>query len=274
MDFANLTFLKLGGSLITDKDQPHTARPDVLARLAAEIAAARAVRPDLPLILGHGSGSFGHVAARKHGTHQGVHNAGNWLGFAEVWKEARALNQLVIEALTAAGLPVIAFPPSAAVLAQDGKPIRWDLAPLQAALAAQLIPVINGDTIFDEKRGGTILSTEELFIYLARQLHPRRILLAGLEAGVWADFPASTRLIAEITPENFTDLASQIGESASVDVTGGMLEKVSGMLALTRLLPEFTALIFSGSRPGNLSEALLGATPGTRLHSAKPGGNS
>ena len=65
-----------------------------------------------------------------------------------------------------------------------------------------MIPLVNGDTIFDDQRGGTILSTEDLFIYLARQLHPERILLAGLEEGVWADYPACTQLIGEITPRN------------------------------------------------------------------------
>jgi len=38
-----LTFLKLGGSLITDKTQPRTPRPEVLARLMAEIAAVNAI---------------------------------------------------------------------------------------------------------------------------------------------------------------------------------------------------------------------------------------
>lgn len=265
MNITGLTFLKLGGSLITDKDQPRTPRRDILARLADEIAAARAEAPNLRLVLGHGSGSFGHVAARQHGTRQGVHSASQWLGFAEVWKEARALNQIVVEALVAAGLPVIAFPPSAAVLARDGLPIHWDLGPLQAALSAGLVPLVNGDTIFDEQRGGTILSTEDLFIYMARRLNPQRILLAGIEEGVWSDFPARISIIPAITPHNFDRVAAQIGGSASVDVTGGMLEKVRAMLALTQELPDFSALIFSGVRPGLVKQALLGASPGTKI---------
>ena len=99
----------------------------MLAQLADEIAAALRFARTLRLVLGHGSGSFGHTAARKHGTRQGVSSAEEWLGFAEVWKEARALNQMVVEALVDAGLPVIAFPPSAAVIARDGKVLRWDL---------------------------------------------------------------------------------------------------------------------------------------------------
>ena len=63
-----MIFLKLGGSLITDKTAVSTIRPPIVHRLAGEIAAARAQNPDLRLMLGHGAGSFGHVAAAKHNT--------------------------------------------------------------------------------------------------------------------------------------------------------------------------------------------------------------
>lgn len=267
-----LVFLKLGGSLITDKDRPSTPRRAVLRRLAQEvaaakeIAAARAGSPDFSLLLGHGSGSYGHTAARKHGTRQGVHTAQDWLGFAEVWKEARALNEIVIDAFSSAGLPVIAFPPSAAVTANGGQAARWDLAPLRAALSNGLVPVIQGDVIFDETLGGTILSTEDLFVYLAHQLHPARILLAGLEPGVWADFPSCTRLLDSITPQTISAFSSAIGGSASVDVTGGMRQKVQSMLDLAAEIPGFEASIFSGKQPGLLTRALLGEKPGTTLH--------
>lgn len=263
----DLVFLKLGGSLITDKDTQRAPLLDVLARLAGEIAESRRKRPQLQLVIGHGSGSFGHIPGRRYGTRQGVRSEQEWMGFAEVWKEARALNQLVIEALAAAGLPVIAFPPSAAVIARDGHPLRWDLHPMQAALDAGLLPLVNGDTVFDEQRGGTILSTEDLFIYLARLLHPGRVLLAGREEGVWADYPACTRLIPEITPENYLAVAAQITGSASVDVTGGMIEKVRTMLDLAGDLPGFEARIFSGLKPGLVKQALLGARPGTGIRS-------
>ncbi len=260
-----LTFLKLGGSLITDKDLANTPRKDVLTRLAGEIRAALHTQPEMQLILGHGSGSFGHAAARKHGTRQGVSGPAGWYGFVEVWKEARALNQIVVEALAAAGVPVVAFPPSAAVIARDGEPVSWDLAPIRAALAAGLVPLVNGDTIFDEVRGGTILSTEDLFLYLARHFEPRRILLAGLEEGVWADFPVCSQLIDTISPENFPHYAAQIVGSASVDVTGGMLEKVRRMLDLAGQHPDFEAFIFSGARPGAIASALGGSKSGTKI---------
>ncbi len=257
-----LYLLKLGGSLITDKNQAHTARPDVLARLSAQIADAMRDNPGLRLVIGHGSGSFGHVAGKRNGTRQGVETRRQWLGFVEVWKEARTLNQIVVEALESAGLPVIAFPPSAGVIAENGRVASWDLAPLQAALDAGLLPLINGDTIFDRAMGGTILSTEELFFYLARHLDADRILLAGIEAGVWKDYPARAELIRTISPRNMDSITRSLGDSSATDVTGGMAAKVQEMLRLVKDNPGLEVLIFSGEE---IAQALRGETPGTRI---------
>jgi isopentenyl phosphate kinase len=261
----HLVFLKLGGSLITDKNKPRTACLEVLNRLANEIAASRRADPDLRLVIGHGSGSFGHVAARKHGTYQGSHNTQQWLGFAEVWYAARMLNQIVLESLSASGLPVIAFPPSANVVTSRREIVSFNFFPLERALAANLIPLVNGDVIFDTHQGSTILSTEEIFGYMAPKLLPRRILLAGLEQGVWSDYPACTRLAALITPGNLAEVAPSLHGSAAIDVTGGMAQKVNAMLDLVQKIPALEILIFSGSQAGLVQQALAGAAPGTVL---------
>ncbi len=182
-----LVFLKLGGSLITVKDQPHTPRLELLERLAQEIAVALSQEPDIHLLLGHGSGSYGHVAASRYHTRQGVRTVQEWAGFAEVWHQATELNHLVMAALEKENLPIIVFPPSAKVIARDGTVAIWDLDPLQAALGKNQVPLIYGDVAFDQVRGGTILSTEDLFSYLARRLNPDWLLFAGLEPGVFAD---------------------------------------------------------------------------------------
>jgi isopentenyl phosphate kinase len=269
IEMSKLHFLKLGGSLITDKNEAHTHRPDVLARLGREIAAALEQDPSLNIVLGHGSGSFGHVAAKKYGTRSGVRSLREWDGFVEVWWEAINLNRHVMDALHDAGLPVISLPPVASVTAQDAQVSAWDLAPLSHALRAGLMPVVFGDVVFDLKRGGTILSTEDLFAYLARRLPqvaglaPGRLLLAGIEAGVWADFPACTQLVEQITPNNYTDLSVFVGESRAADVTGGMASKVELSLALVKEMSGLEVRIFSGEKPGAVEKALLGKQVGT-----------
>jgi isopentenyl phosphate kinase len=262
----SLQFLKLGGSLITDKSQPHTPRLDVLKRLAEEVASASRREDGLQLLVGHGSGSFGHVPAHRYNTMEGVRSQAGWRGFVEVWREAAALDHLVIDAFSRAGLPVMAFPPSASLIARDRQVEAWDLSPIALAIQAGIIPVVYGDVIFDLQRGGTIFSTEDLFDHVAHQLRPRRILLAGQEQGVWADYPSCTDLVGEITPENLAQVAPSLGASAATDVTGGMLTKVEHSLRLTQAIPGLQVRIFSGATPGLVEKALTGEPVGTLIH--------
>jgi isopentenyl phosphate kinase len=273
-----LVFLKLGGSLITDKTKPYTARLDKLADLSAQIATALQSRPQLHLVLGHGSGSFGHTAAEEYGTREGGSpplvppsfsskmggdRGGYWQGFAEVWYQASTLNRYVLQALHEAGIPAMTFSPAASVLAENGKVVQWNLSKIEVALEKGIMPVVHGDVIFDRAKGGTILSTEELFEYLARELHPRRILLAGLEEGVWADFPARKHRVEVLTRMLYNKISTGVGEASGADVTGGMQSKVEQMLALIEQVPGLQALIFSGEGDGNLEIALKGENIGT-----------
>jgi len=260
-----LIFLKLGGSLITDKSQPLTARGDIIHQLAEEVAAFHTEHPETQLVLGHGSGSFGHAVASRYQTQKGVHSADDWQGFAEVWAAAHQLNQLVIRRFASVGLPVITFPPSAGIIADKGEVVQWDLNPLQTALAHNLIPVVLGDVIFDQSLGGTIFSTEKVFQHLAKILHPNRILLAGIEKGVYQDPSQPDNIAQSITPENTDDVFQQLAGSNQVDVTGGMQSKVTLMINLVQEHPGLTVRIFSAEAPGSLYEALKGENLGTLI---------
>lgn len=260
-----IVLLKLGGSLITDKDIPYTPRLDKLKELAQEIKTVLDSNPELLLILGHGSGSFGHVAAKKYGTREGVQTREQWQGFAEVRFQAAELNRHVMESLLKAGLPAISFPPSASMVAKDRKVVHHNVLAIRKALEVQLLPVVYGDVAFDEQRGGTILSTEDVFTFLVEQFSPARILLAGIEAGVWEDFPAKTKLIKQIQLSDYERRRAGISGSASTDVTGGMKAKVEEMLALIQRTNGLTAQIFSAEKSGNLERALQGENPGTLL---------
>ena len=128
-----LVFVKLGGSVITDKARAETARPSVIDRLASEVGRAMAARPQLQLLLGHGSGSFGHGVARHHGTRKGVHTEADWRGFAEVAAVAARLNRLVVDAFLEAGVPVWSLQPSASALCQGGELVSLATAPVERA---------------------------------------------------------------------------------------------------------------------------------------------
>lgn len=267
MKSTRIIFLKLGGSLITDKDKPQTAHINVIERIAGEIAEAIQRKDDLHLVIGHGSGSFGHATADQFQTHLGGQGEAYWHGFAEVWRAARELNQIMIDHLYKAGLPVIAFPPSAGLIAEDKHLASWDTNPIKIALSHGLIPVLQGDVVFDLEIGGTIFSTEQVFLYLAKVIHPTKILLAGLEKGVLKQSKKSQKIISQITPENYASLKSSLSGSQSTDVTGGMRAKVRLMLSLVQENPGLQVSIFSGSEPGNITRALCGEQLGTMISS-------
>jgi isopentenyl phosphate kinase len=156
--------------------------------------------------------------------------------------------------------------PSAAATSSGGVIASWDLEPLRAALKAGVLPLICGDIVFDDLQGGKVLSTETLMWHLAGQLPVRRILLAGLETAVWADFPSRTTPIPRITPATAEVFTDKIGSShGGPDVTGGMRSKVDDMLALVEAVPGLTVRIFSGEEEGSILRALSGEEIGTLI---------
>lgn len=254
-------FVKLGGSLITDKTREATPRLDTLCRLAQEVREALDAAPGLRLILGHGSGSFGHFAARRYGVHTGLAGQGDWRGLAETSAAAARLNRLVVDACLEAGVPVISFQPSASARKRAGAVADMATGPVETALAHGLVPLVYGDVAFDDDQGTAIISTEDIFLYLARRIPPSRILMVGIVDGVYeADpirHPGSHR-IPILTPRMLAQGAAGLGGSHGADVTGGMLAKVRALASLVEEQPGLRVHFFSGEVAGRLRAALLG----------------
>jgi len=262
---SGLVFVKLGGAAITDKLKQRTPLLERIHDLAGQIAQAWKTNPDIRLVIGHGSGSFGHFSGQKYNTKNGVHTSDDWRGFAEVWDDARQLNELVIHSLLSAGLPVIGFPPSAWLVTENRLPVTFQVEPIKKAIENRLIPVVNGDVIFDRSIGGTILSTEEIFNRLANELHPNRIILASREPGVWKDYPENTQLADALTLAEFQSSSVSAVGSAGMDVTGGMAKKISLMMDILRGDPTMEISITSGMDSHSVFDALEGKPSGTRL---------
>ena len=249
--------VKLGGSLITDKAQAETPRPQVIARLADEIARAA---PDLPerLIVAHGSGSYGHVAAHRYGIAGGIRSPEQIPGISITQERAAVLHRLVAIGLVEAGALPFSIAPSSCVIAEAGRPVSFDAEPLRLALGQGLMPVLYGDVVMDRAWGASICSTERLFELLARTLPPegiaiRRVLWLGETDGVWDE---AGRTIPRISAEGPGEATSAIGSSAATDVTGGMRHRVETALALARM--GIPSLILNGLTPGALERALRG----------------
>lgn len=260
-----LIFLKLGGSAITDKTREATTRLDVIRNAARAIANVCAQKPDFKILLGHGSGSFGHFAAQESGFGQ----PDNWRAYAETGAAAARLNRIVTDILLEENIPVVSIQPSASARCRDGELQSLEVAPVRAALDHNLIPLLYGDVALDDIRGMTIVSTDALFAYLAALLHPTRIIYATAVNGIYTADPAlnpDARLLSAITPGNFPAIRFGVGAAQGVDVTGGMLDKLSRAVALVAKLPSLEIHIIA-ARPDLIERALLeeNFAEGTRI---------
>jgi isopentenyl phosphate kinase len=184
---------------------------------------------------------------------------------------AARLNRIVTDLFLEAGVPVWSLQPSASARCRGGELLALETEPLQRALSQGLVPLVFGDVALDELQGGTIISTEQIFGYLAPRLFPQRVLLVSVVDGVFERDPLhapSARYVPEISPENWDRVRSELSGSHATDVTGGMLTKVEEMVMLVRSMPGLEVHIFSGERVDALRVALQYPTDlagGTRI---------
>uniref|UniRef100_A0A6T5PTT9 Isopentenyl phosphate kinase n=3 Tax=Heterosigma akashiwo TaxID=2829 RepID=A0A6T5PTT9_HETAK len=265
----SIVFIKLGGSLITNKREQESARKDVLDRLGVEIAAALKKDPSLRgrLIIGHGAGSFGHTYAAKYGIRAGCKNEEQWKGYTLTADAVGQLNRIVLDSLLKAGLPVWQIQPGASIMCRDGHIVEGPIDTVVAALERGLVPVVHGDMALDATRGGVVCSTEEVFGHLLERLpgatagrrRPGRMVLAGEVDGIFTADPQVTpgaEPIPEITKASYEGFKAGFGGAHGVDVTGGMAKKVQQALQYSEDY-SIDVIVCGGLVENNVTSALL-----------------
>jgi isopentenyl phosphate kinase len=239
----------------------------VIERLAVEIAEGAAAC-SARLIVGHGSGSFGHVAAARYhlaeGFALGRPARGQLPGVSLTQERAAALHWQMVAALAQAGALPFSIAPSSAMVTASGVPVAFADEPLLLALASGLLPVLYGDVALDRERGVSISSTETLFSLLAtclpeRGVTVRRAIWLGETSGV---YDREGKTLPRLTRSDLHAAGTSIGASRGTDVTGGMRHRVETALSLADL--GVPSLIADGQVPGLLASALAGEeVPGT-----------
>lgn len=252
--------VKLGGSVITDKSKVRTARPAVIRRLAKEVATA-----EDDMILVHGAGSFGHIVSREHRLAEGYRTGSQLKGVAEVQRDVRKLNLMVVDALVKAGANPVSVPPSLAVRLNGGKVESLDARPFREYLRIGTMPVTFGDVVVDKERRFGICSGDDLMLALSREFKPRMSLFVSDVDGIFTGDPKEKevqKLIREIGAKDMgeVDLSVNVG----IDVTGGIKGKLTRMVEMAGYSGE--TWILNGLVPGRLEDALAGRQfAGTRV---------
>lgn len=241
-----VVILKLGGSVITEKEESETLDRGSLETGAAAIAAAE---EDLLII--HGAGSFGHYHAERYGVTVTEGTLDPRAVF-EVHDSMRALNDHVVEALHAHDVPAVGVHPLSVASRDHRAELVFPTGSIETMLEEGFVPVLFGDVIAHEGHGFTVLSGDEIAVTLAASLGADRV---GMCSNVPGVLDAADAVIPTIG--SMDEAADVLGGSHGWDVTGGMAEKVRELLRLS-----VPASIFGLDE---LSEFLAGEAVGTSI---------
>ncbi|MFC4438375.1 MULTISPECIES: isopentenyl phosphate kinase [Natrialbaceae] len=246
--------LKLGGSVITDKERAETLDGESLGRAADAVAAALEAPTDSlaeGLVVVHGGGSFGHHNASEHGvsTTAGTHDTA---AIHDIHGAMKTLSAFVLSRLLEREVSAVPVHPFSAGYRDADGSLQFPTEQITTLLEEGFVPVLHGDVIGHAGRGATIVSGDELVVELAQALEADRVGLCSTVPGV---LDADDAVIDRIG--SYADVESVLGESEATDVTGGMAAKVRALLAL-----EADASIFGLEE---LEGFLEGTEPGTTI---------
>lgn len=253
----SIVFVKLGGSLITDKTKPLRLRAQVIRHLSQQIRDALRKDPSIRLILGNGAGSFGHYFAHKHKMVGKIESEKQKMGFCQVQTAVSKLNRIVVEELLKAGVKACSIHPSSIIISTNGRVKELFLESLLGMLKLGVTPVLYGDIVYDEILGSSILSTEKVFKELILKLKKEHITVDKVIhcSSMNGVIDKQGRVIPHISKSEFKALKNIFLQVTGTDVTGGMFHKVEESLKLAML--GVKSIIINGASPGNLLTKVL-----------------
>ncbi len=256
----DLLILKIGGSVITDKksEKPKINEKNI-KRICKEIASAYNKQFSLIIVLG--AGSYAHPLVKKTGIDKGIQNKEQLLAFAQIQRQIYELNSIVAEHLIKENLP--AFPCQTSMLAimDSGRISEFNTSPIEGLLEIDAIPILSGVAAYDINQKCSILSGDKIAPYLALKLRAKKIIHSTDVDGIFTTDPKlnpNARLIQEINSKNVNEVLKKLSGSTNIDVTGGMLGKISELMDVGIESQIINALI-----PNNITKALKGENVGT-----------
>ena len=258
-----LVILKFGGSVITDKEEPFTAKIDVIDRLAREASEYKG-----KMIIIHGGGSFGHPTAHKYKIKEGYKENHQLAGLAETHLSMQKLNTIILQRLIKYGIPAVPVPPLSIILSENGTIKKIEYGIIEKMVSMGFVPVLHGDTVLDEEIGFTIVSGDQIAAHLSVKFNATYLIFILDVDGLYTNDPhkfPNAKLIKEIDVQTLKKTINAFKGRRGVDVTGGIAEKVKWITYAAERGTQ--VILINGNVAGRLKEVLRGGkTIGTYVY--------
>jgi isopentenyl phosphate kinase len=235
-----LALIKLGGSVVTNKETPLSPNNFAIKKISKVLSSVR-----MPMILVHGGGSFGHYWSLKYDMHS-LPMEYDPHGIAIVHESMLHLDQIIIKSMLNCGMNPYSIPPNTFTL--NRKPIREKIVELSNMTRRNIIPITFGDIVHGKSLKYSIISGDEIMTLIAAILRPTKIIFALNVDGLYENLQNKQliRIYDNINVVRFRNVEA--------DVTGGMKRKVREALKISRL--GLDVWIVNGLRPERIRKIL------------------
>jgi isopentenyl phosphate kinase len=234
-----MILIKLGGSIITNKEKPLSPRKKIIDNLTKSLR-----KIGEPIIIVHGGGSYGHYWSVKYDMHT-KEKKYDLRGVAIIKNSMIELNKIILDSLLKNKLSPYCLPPTDFMT--GNKPIVKKVKEIEKIAKMGMIPVTFGDALWFGQKKTYILSGDKIMTHLAKILRPRLSIFALNEDGLYSDLK-SKKLIYELKGER-----PLISENR-MDVTGGMTRKVEEASKIAKM--GMNVFFVNGNKPERIVRAV------------------
>lgn len=241
---SELLLMKLGGSVITFKEKPLSPNFKAIKKLSHVLASIQ-----MPAVLVHGGGSFGHYWSVKYKMHTKPDRY-DLRGVSIVHESMIALNEIIVNSLIKEGANPYAIIPS--MFTSGFEPIKTKIKELRTIASGGIIPITFGDVVHVNSQNYSILSGDALMTILAKALVPTKAIFTVNVDGLYKDMK-NAEIIREVN--NATYKSPEFSKTLT-DVTGGMSRKIREAFKIAA--SGIDVLLINGLRPQRILDAIEG----------------
>ncbi len=246
--------LKLGGSLLTDKNKPFSLREEVLENCLNQI-----IESKKSIILIHGGGSFGHPIAKKYQISEGLNDTvkDQIIGLSKTHEVMNKFNSIIINKLLDKGYPAISIQPSS-IFVKDFNQIKINtIEPIEKLLELGIIPVLYGDIVLSWDSYFSILSGDQIILKLCEKIQNfkiSKVIFAIEKDGIFIKDNGNEKLALKLSSNDLNNL--KLAElDQKIDVTGGIKGKLETIKEIIKF--NIPVQIVNGLKNKNILKALL-----------------
>ena len=256
-DNDEIVLLKLGGSLLTDKDKPYSIREDVVKSAIQQIIDA-----NKKLILIHGGGSFGHPLAKEYSISAGINSSipHQILGLTKTHQSMNNFNSYLIDLFLEKNYPALSIQASSIFIKDSLKISTQSIDIIETALDLNILPILYGDIILDKQGSFSIISGDQIIFELCENLKKYQIskvifvmetdgIYINDEDSKQKNISLATKLyLRDLENLNLADLGQKI------DVTGGIQGKINSIKEICKY--NIPVQLLNGLKEGYIYKAL------------------